>query len=1023
MLQSMPTVIRNAFRGSFVKKVCNYLHDCVREEVKSSTFRNLKADKDNKWVFLKGSESLFTNFDTPLLLEGSDSSIVELMVQTQTSQKDKYLIYGYLFLMGKNGNSKKNNEFLTPLLYANAKLDREGTKIKLSIDEEVLSLNTGAISQLIQKEDEAQVDAMLEGLLKVVPSLPIQNDELEIFLTTLKSLVPNVDFSKINESDFYQTQETIEEIENNNFDFDNIEQINSVSKVKVSGLELRFSQAVILTSRPPVTAGVLHELMQISQKPQGTIRETVLDVINQEFLETSGQVDVKLEEIEKKPFFPITPLSLSDSQQEVIEKIEQNDLLCVYGPPGTGKSQTIVNVAAHLIAKNKTVLIASRMDKAVDVVVERLNELNAPYLALRAGRTSYQRQLNNELSELLSNKVDLNSSYDDNLTADTDDMKSLLKDIKRLEDSALEILSLEKKYTEVYDEFDSYKDSIEKLTLIVDKIKPEQLELSKKIFSVIEDIEDKFNKNLFDNIKLLLSYRKLKKLLHLNKVSNKEILKKLSYELGLALEKANLEKIEEKIYSKGNLHQILRRVKALKQKQRKLAVDILKNKRRAALKNILFDAQKRRRLMVHAKSLVSRKTALQSRVLAQEDFKPLLAAFPCWCTTTYAISNSIPLKPAMFDVVIIDEASQCDIASCIPVLYRAKKAIIVGDDKQLAHLSFLEKAKEQSFLSQYNIDDRYQLMWRYRDNSMFDLANYYSTTPVMLDEHFRSPAPIIDFSNKAFYGGKIKIMSPNINSSTIVDLKVIKEGRVDPNATANKAECEEIIKTVQQIIKEDNKVSVGIISPFRAQVDLIKKALYTVFDTGTIEKHSIEVGTAHTFQGDERDIMLLSWTVAPNSHSQSLMFAQKPNLFNVALTRARKKLINFISKDVNELPMGLLRDYLEFVQKINKTKFENTYKNDFEKTVFEAIIEEFPTLNSKGKIKAGVEMASVNADIVIDNLVVEVDGVVDDIDCKYNDMKKQALIERCGFNVIRITKREWILSKQACLDRIRQMVS
>ncbi len=1023
MLQSMPTVIRNAFRGSFVKKVCNYLHDCVREEVKSSTFRNLKADKDNKWVFLKGSESLFTNFDTPLLLEGSDSSIVELMVQTQTSQKDKYLIYGYLFLMGKNGNSKKNNEFLTPLLYANAKLDREGTKIKLSIDEEVLSLNTGAISQLIQKEDEAQVDAMLEGLLKVVPSLPIQNDELEIFLTTLKSLVPNVDFSKINESDFYQTQETIEEIENNNFDFDNIEQINSVSKVKVSGLELRFSQAVILTSRPPVTAGVLHELMQISQKPQGTIRETVLDVINQEFLETSGQVDVKLEEIEKKPFFPITPLSLSDSQQEVIEKIEQNDLLCVYGPPGTGKSQTIVNVAAHLIAKNKTVLIASRMDKAVDVVVERLNELNAPYLALRAGRTSYQRQLNNELSELLSNKVDLNSSYDDNLTADTDDMKSLLKDIKRLEDSALEILSLEKKYTEVYDEFDSYKDSIEKLTLIVDKIKPEQLELSKKIFSVIEDIEDKFNKNLFDNIKLLLSYRKLKKLLHLNKVSNKEILKKLPYELGLALEKANLEKIEEKIYSKGNLHQILRRVKALKQKQRKLAVDILKNKRRAALKNILFDAQKRRRLMVHAKSLVSRKTALQSRVLAQEDFKPLLAAFPCWCTTTYAISNSIPLKPAMFDVVIIDEASQCDIASCIPVLYRAKKAIIVGDDKQLAHLSFLEKAKEQSFLSQYNIDDRYQLMWRYRDNSMFDLANYYSTTPVMLDEHFRSPAPIIDFSNKAFYGGKIKIMSPNINSSTIVDLKVIKEGRVDPNATANKAECEEIIKTVQQIIKEDNKVSVGIISPFRAQVDLIKKALYTVFDTGTIEKHSIEVGTAHTFQGDERDIMLLSWTVAPNSHSQSLMFAQKPNLFNVALTRARKKLINFISKDVNELPMGLLRDYLEFVQKINKTKFENTYKNDFEKTVFEAIIEEFPTLNSKGKIKAGVEMASVNADIVIDNLVVEVDGVVDDIDCKYNDMKKQALIERCGFNVIRITKREWILSKQACLDRIRQMVS
>jgi superfamily I DNA and/or RNA helicase len=62
----------------------------------------------------------------------------------------------------------------------------------------------------------------------------------------------------------------------------------------------------------------------------------------------------------------------------------------------------------------------------------------------------------------------------------------------------------------------------------------------------------------------------------------------------------------------------------------------------------------------------------------------------------------------LFDVAIIDEASQCDIASCFPVLFRAKRAIIVGDDKQLAHLSFLEKNKEQSFLSQHAVPDRYQ---------------------------------------------------------------------------------------------------------------------------------------------------------------------------------------------------------------------------------------------------------------------------------------------------------------------------
>ena len=456
-------------------------------------------------------------------------------------------------------------------------------------------------------------------------------------------------------------------------------------------------------------------------------------------------------------------------------------------------------------------------------------------------------------------------------------------------------------------------------------------------------------------------------------------------------------------------------------------MDILRNKRRTAIKNILSDAQKRRRLMIHAKSLVSRKTNLQSRVMEKEDFKPLLSAFPCWCTTTYAISNSLPLKPAMFDVVIIDEASQCDIASCIPVLYRAKKAIIVGDDKQLPHLSFLEKAKEQSFLAQYNIDDRYQLMWRFRDNSMFDLANYYSAAPVLLDEHFRSPAPIIEFSSKEFYGGKIKIMSPNVNTGNIVELHIVKEGKVDHDATRNVPECEEIIKTIQELIindkNSDNPVSIGVISPFRAQVDLIKKAILKVFDGDTIIRHKLDVGTAHTFQGDERDIMLLSWTFAPNSHAQSLIFAQKPNLFNVAITRARHKLINFISRSVNELPEGLLRDYLEYVQRVNANPRKDTFKNSFEKTVFEKVKEEFPSFSKENKIMAGVEMGSVSADIVIDKTVVEIDGVDDgNLKCKYNDMKKQAIIERCGFNVMRITKREWEISPEACLDRIRQMV-
>ena len=100
MLQAVPKVITQAFTGSFIKKISQYLHDCIKEEVKSSTFRNLKGDKDNKWVFLDGVEKLFTEFDKPQMLDGADSFLTELMVQSDMSQKEKYLIYGFLFLEG-----------------------------------------------------------------------------------------------------------------------------------------------------------------------------------------------------------------------------------------------------------------------------------------------------------------------------------------------------------------------------------------------------------------------------------------------------------------------------------------------------------------------------------------------------------------------------------------------------------------------------------------------------------------------------------------------------------------------------------------------------------------------------------------------------------------------------------------------------------------------------------------------------------------------------------------------------------
>ncbi len=1039
MLQEATKIIQSAFHDSFIKRLSLYLHDCVREEVQSSTFRNLKQDKDNKWIFLQGEEKLFSNFDAPLLLDGSDSDLTELMIQSEMSQKDKYLIYGHMFLVGKNSRSKRKNEFLTPLLYTPCKLERDGVNISCTLQDDVLSLNTGALTALMRKsDDEDEMEHMLDGLLEVVPELPLTQDKVNIFLTTLKSILPDVDISLNHEDDDNENfvkdeaESFYSKIDSENVDEFIDEVQSSKPTLKLDKVSVTNQSAVILTKRPSITAGVLHELTQIAEKPSGVFRESALSVVNEEYLRGVGKIFDKnqKEKKELKDFAACTPLSLSDSQEDVIRKIEQNPLLAVYGPPGTGKSQTIVNLVAHLIANGKTVLVASRMDKAVDVVAQRLNELGAPFLALRAGRLNYQKQLSFKLQDLIANKIDIDTGYEEAILVDVDDMKELLNAIKELENKCEKIIALENDWHNIINKKESLERDLSQKEFINKKLKKDEVDEIKKVLSSIEKNLEK--SGLFSGIANTLSLMKLKKILNISSLpSDPESIMRLSLELQAAEMDCEARIIETRIHKIGNIHEILNQIKILKKKQRVLAVDILKNKRRESLKGLLRDQIKRQRLIIHTKAIVERKKNLQNRLLEEEDFKPLLEAFPCWCVTTYAVSGSLPMKSGLFDVAVIDEASQCDIASCFPILFRAKKAVIVGDDKQLPHLSFLEKAKEQSFLSQYNIPDKYQLMWRFRTNSMFDLANYYSTNPVLLDEHFRSYYPIIQFSNQEFYGNRIRVMTKDSGTNDVLELHIVKDGKVDSDATRNMPEVEAILKRIHDIISEDegndeNPVSIGVVSPFRGQVDLISKAIRQVLTETTIRKHQIEVGTAHTFQGDERDVMIFSLAIADNSFSQSLTFLQKPNLFNVAITRARKKLITFLSKDPKSLPQGLLKDYIEYIQNyLNSAKEDefqkNKYKNSFEQIVADSLIME------GFNVKAGIETAGVYPDLLVkddlgNELIVEIDGVEDKEKSNISDIKKQTILERAGYMVERISFREWQHSSQACIDRIKNLI-
>ncbi len=1035
MLQEATKALNSAFNNSFIKKLSQYLHDCVREEVKSSTFRNLKGDKDNKWIFLQGEEKLFSNGDEYISLDGSDPKLTELMIQSDLGAKDKYLIYGYLFLVGKSSKTKKQNEFLTPLLYMPCKLERNGVNINCFRQEEILSLNTGALAALMSKhDDEDEVDLLLEGILDVVPDLPITQEKLDVFLTTLKSLVPDLEIA-VN-TDEYKEDDNIskskdfykEKVDGENLDeiIEEEEREQEKQKVKLEKVAVTYQSAIILTKRPSVTAGVLHELTQIAEKPSGIYRETALSIINEEYAQ-SKEKSVPMKDLNKvTDFYPITPLSLSDSQLQVIKNIDNSKFVAVQGPPGTGKSQTIVNLVSHLVANGKTVLVASRMDKAVDVVAERLNDLGASHMALRAGRLNYQRQLSDELNNLLNSDNGLDNNVEDILLVDTKDMKDHLDMLKNLENKSESIIKLEKDWHDKLLEVEEQEKVLGERSFIKTSLKKGEIDIISGIIKVLEANIEKAG--FISKIANFTSLTQLKKILKLKEFDvTYDNLGKLKQELEFANLEWSLRNIEANIQKIGNLHMLSEQIRTMKRKQKTLATNILKNKRREALKELLRDENKRRRLKVHAKSLVTNRKRLQTNILEEEDFKPLLEAFPCWCVTTYAVSDSLPLKPGMFDVAIIDEASQCDIASCFPILFRAKRAVIVGDDKQLPHLSFLEKAKEQSFLSQYGIPDKYQLIWRFRTNSMFDLADYYSMNSVMLDEHFRSLPPIINFSNHEFYNDRIRVMRKDKPQEKVLELVEVMDGKVDFDATRNLPEIEAVVKRLHEIIIEDerqnpdNPVSVGIISPFRAQVEQLKISVSKVLSDYMIKKHQIEIGTAHTFQGDERDIMMISWAIADNSFVQSLMFMQKPNLFNVAITRGRNKVINFISRNPRELPEGHFRNYVSYMQEYQNRKEalnsgeidENIYKNSLEREIAEKLRE------LDHKVIAGSDIAGLSADLFVDDkFVIEVDGVEDKSKSYISNMKKQAIIERSGYKVKRITFREWQYSQKACLDRV-----
>lgn len=282
-------------------------------------------------------------------------------------------------------------------------------------------------------------------------------------------------------------------------------------------------------------------------------------------------------------------------------------------------------------------------------------------------------------------------------------------------------------------------------------------------------------------------------------------------------------------------------------------------------------------------------------------------AVPCWIMAHYRVSESLPAELGCFDLVVIDEASQSDLTA-LPSLLRAKKVLIVGDDKQVSPEGVgLEEEKVRSLMNRFLAGqvETYRAQMS-PERSIYDLCKVvFAQSAVMLKEHFRCVGPIIEYSKREFYNHELRPLRIPKTSERLdpplIDVLVADGYR---KGNVNLPEARFIVDEIKAIVSDPRMSarSIGIVSLLGDEQALeIWERLTTELGPEVMHRHRIACGGARTFQGKERDIMFLSMVAAPNPKSAPLTrdtFAQR---FNVAASRARDRMYLVRSVDLEHL--------------------------------------------------------------------------------------------------------------------------
>ncbi len=829
-----------------------------------------------------------------------------------------------------------------------------------------------------------------------------------------------------------------------------------------------YNRAVIMMgTRGKYTQTLMRELRQIGSESDSVLAATSLAHIFSEV--ATPIISNKAEKPHEQVVAEVLPLNLE--QREAVASLLHAEVSAITGPPGTGKSQVVVGAIANSRFNNKAVLFASRNHKAISAVVERLQDSHGRPLIIRAnkpGDSSASYRFKNAIDDLLRSTIDEEARHSHlrglqqlgSLLHVRGEKATLVEQIRAMKD---QLGDFEEQLSWLKNALN--RDQIGELAGLHTQIKEDSM---KKIQSFLDLIAEKSNHKqqysflawvrfwlrlfpVWHSTQRMLKH--MPKSWHLTKfppLSQQKFMEMdvnlLEQILKVTLIEKQIQPLESELKILPDIGDLIEEIDEQSIKIRMIATELLTLDldSKGALPS---DSQLREGIGSLKVVLNGLSTGFDNERQKSEAERSLnelipviLENFPCWGVTNLSVGSHIPLVPGMFDLAILDEASQCDIASAIPILFRAKRAAVVGDPNQLKHVTKLSVSKDSLLRKRAEITELKDQRFSYKETSLYDLfAQTNRVVPHMLRETYRSCDEIAGYSNRTFYNGML-IVATNETQLTIPTGQ--KAGIHWTNIAApirsagrSGCVCEEEIEAVHQLVntillQNNFKGSIGIVTPFRQQANRLNDRIFNgqipyILLTGA----QLDINTAHGFQGDERDVMIFSICGGPDMPQGSLGFLRESgNLFNVAVSRARAVLHvvgNLEWAKSTGIPhiMNLAHPSEKTASQINNSPW-SPHESPWEKNLFEALvargIEPIPQYPVAGR---RLDMALVDEarGLKID---IEVDGDRyhrnPDGSRKKDDIWRDITLQGRGWKVIRFWVYRLRENMDQCIDEIEK---